>query len=82
MILQPYKHDCDRCMWVSWIHMPGGGKFGSDWGNVYFCPNPRQDKDYPGSIVIRFSDEASDYWSACVARSMKGSLEIPDEKTI
>jgi len=77
--INPYKHDCQRCIWVSWIHIKGGGKHGSDWGNMYFCPNSPEHRDtskYPGSIIIRFSDEPSDYWSSPVGECKKGALGI------
>ena len=75
--IKPYKHDCEACIWVSWIHLPGHGKWGSDWGNMYFCP-ARQGKSplAIGSVVIRFSDEPSDYWSCGVGETIKGSIDI------
>jgi len=79
MILQPYKHDCTACIWVGWIYIKGGGKFGSDWGNMYYCPpRPKVAMDQ-GSVVIRFSDEPSDYWSNAVGVAVKGGLDIGDE---
>jgi hypothetical protein len=65
-ILKPYEHDCDKCVWVGWIHIQGGGKWGSDWGNMYLCGK---------IVVIRFSDEPSDYWSGRAGDCMKGSLQ-------
>ena len=81
MILQPYKHDCEQCIWVSWIHIKGGGKFGGDWGNMYYCP-PKPGgigSGKHGSILIRFSDEPSDYWSSPIGMCVKGALDVGDE---
>lgn len=76
MRIEPYEHDCDRCIWVSWIYIKGGGKFGSDWGNMYYCP-PRSKSEYDkGSVLIRFSDEPSDYWSSPVGAAVKGGLTV------
>lgn len=78
-VLQPYKHDCPHCIWGGWIHVKGGGKFGSDWGNLYFCPNQNKDADtlkYPGSVIIRFSDEPDDYWSTPIGGLVKGGLKL------
>lgn len=75
--IEPYVHDCQHCIWVGWMRIKGGGKWGSDWGNMYYCPptvmTPR------GSVVIRFSDEPSDYWSSPIGASVKGALALPDE---
>jgi hypothetical protein len=76
--IDPYVHDCNRCIWVGWIYVKGGGKFGSNWGNMYFCPNHPDHRDlskYPGSVVIRFSNEPSDYWSKG-AGGLKGAIDI------
>jgi len=79
--LEPYEHDCTRCVWVGWIYVKGGGKWGSDWGNMYFCP-PHSATDR-GSVIIRFSDEPSDYWSNPVGVCSKGSLSVDaDEQEI
>jgi hypothetical protein len=79
MRIEPYKHDCDRCIWVGWIYVKGGGKFGGDWGNMYYCPTPDLFVGGHGSVVIRFSDEPSDYWSSPVGVTLKGSLELREE---
>jgi hypothetical protein len=39
--------------------------------NIYFCPD---DKPGKGTIIIRFSDEGSDYWSISVGDYKKGSI--------
>jgi hypothetical protein len=57
--IQPYSHDCKSCVWVGWF---------SPWVdkppmNVYLC-----DK----TVIIRFSDEPSDYWSATAGESARG----------
>lgn len=76
-IIEPYKHDCERCVWVSWIHIKGGGKFGSDWGNMYHCPGYEHAASIGyGTILIRFSDEPSDYWSSPIGAAVKGALEV------
>jgi len=51
--IQPYKHDCDRCVWVGWI------KSGEKFGNIYLCKGKFME------VIIRYSDEPSDYscWS-------------------
>jgi len=76
MIIQPYEHDCDGCIWVGWIRVKGGGKFGSDHGNMYYCPSTAPTSQ--GSVIIRFSDEPSDYWSCPIGGLVKGSLEVSD----
>jgi hypothetical protein len=76
-VLQPYAHECSNCIWVGWIYVKGGGKWGSDWGNMYFCPNNREGRH--GSVIIRFSDEPSDYWSNEVGICRKGALELCDD---
>jgi len=79
MTIEPYKHDCQSCIWVGWIHIKGGGKFGSDWGNMYFCPNfESDDTKHPGTVLIRFSDEPSDYWSHGVGECTKGAISLGD----
>ena len=78
-LLQPYKHDCDKCIWVAWIHVKGGGKFGNDWGNMYFCPNPSDGEPKnlsPGSVIIRFSDTPDDYWSSPIGFGVPGPLSL------
>ena len=70
--LQPYKHDCDACLWVGWIHVKGGGKTGNNWGNMYYCP---REGDH-GSVIIRFSDQSDDYWSSGVLMGAKGGLSV------
>jgi len=82
--IEPYKHDCERCIWVGWIYIKGGGKWGSDWGNMYFCPSNPEHRDvtkYPGSVVIRFSDEPSDYWSNAVGITTKGPIGLGSHST-
>ena len=75
-VIKPYAHDCQSCVWVGWIHVQGGGKFGSSWGNMYFCPPDAVMSSPQGSVLIRFSDEPSDYWSSPVGACVKGSLEV------
>ena len=70
--IEPYKHDCAACVWVGFISNVKGQKV----GNMYFCP--KCDSKY-GSIIIRFSDEPSDYWSAPVGAAVKGSLGVDSE---
>lgn len=69
--IKPYAHDCNHCVWVSWIHIKDGGKHGSDWGNMYLHTCPATQRQ---SVIIRFSDEASDYWSSPVGVCCPGSL--------
>jgi hypothetical protein len=76
--LQPYEHDCEACIFVGWIHIKGGGKHGSDWGNMYFCPPRKGSLGKHGSVVIRFSDEPSDYWSSPIGIIGKAALQIED----
>lgn len=57
MILKPFRHDCEHCIFVSWIIMQGR------WGNLYYCPNNAGHLSDHGSVVVRFSDEPADYWS-------------------
>lgn len=69
MRIEPYIHDCTDCVWVGWIHIQGGGKWGSNWGNMYLHGQGGRQ-----SVVIRFSDEPSDYWSASVGGCERGAL--------
>jgi hypothetical protein len=49
--IQPYKHDCARCVWVGWTSK------NDQLGNMYICEkNPRFFE-----ILIRWSDDPSDY---------------------
>ena len=70
---QPYKHDCDHCIWVTWIAAPNPVS-GSEWANMYFCPKTH-------SVIIRFSDEPEDYWSAPIGVMKKGPLQITTKET-
>ena len=58
-----YDHDCDNCVYVFTTH----GETDYDW---YVCPQPGK---YDTSVIARYSDEGSRYWScpACVVRSNK-----------
>ena len=79
-VLTPYEHDCDRCVWVGWFHKQGGGKNGSNWGNMYFCPSDPTKDDFaetPGTILIRFSDQPDDYWSRGAGECIKGNIAVP-----
>ncbi len=51
MELQPYKHDCRTCQWVGWLTIDRQ----IPPANVYICGK---------TVVIRYSDEPSDYWSS------------------
>ena len=51
-----FKHDCDKCILLSSTEY----KF-DDNEDLYLCPNSSIDKK--GSIVVRYSDEGSDYES-------------------
>jgi hypothetical protein len=51
--IQPYQHDCDNCEWVGWVCM------GDKLGNMYICP--KYTKSQRIEIIIRWSDEPSDY---------------------
>ena len=68
-IIQPYKHDCSVCVWVGWLHL------GNDngWGNVYICGK---------TVVIRHSDEPSDYWSMNAGSTKPHALEIPAPENV
>jgi len=76
-VLEPYKHDCTACVWVGWIYVKGGGKHGSDWGNMYYCP--QADGTKYGSVIIRFSDEGSDYWSNPIGACVKGGIRLDND---
>lgn len=64
--LKPYNHDCLSCKWVGWFS-PYGDKVPM---NVYVCGN---------TVVIRFSDEGSDYWSATIGQTTKGDIGVNEE---
>lgn len=49
-IIQPYKHDCEMCRWVSWVVM------GESLGNMYLCVKGRLTE-----IIIRWSSDPPDY---------------------
>jgi len=66
--LQPYKHDCDQCIWVGWVPWREAQ---DGYGNMYYCP--RCDG---GTIVIRYGDEPSDYYSSPIGASDRGSIDI------
>lgn len=74
MKLEPYDHDCPRCLWGGWINVNGR------WGNLYFCPSqPETVSDttkFPGSVLIRFSNEVNDYWSVPIGNTEKGALMV------
>lgn len=53
--LEPFKHDCKTCKWIGWITQ------GEKLGNVYICKGK--------TVIIRYSDEPSDYWCASVGNS-------------
>lgn len=67
MILKPFQHDCERCIWVGWVRMD------NRWGNMYFCPRSDLSTDNRdvGSVVVRFSDDGPDYWSHPVWKESK-----------
>jgi len=62
-ILHPYYHDCDECRWVGWFS-PYADKVPM---NVYLCRD---------TVIIRFSSEGSDYWSARAEEGIKGPISI------
>lgn len=66
--LQPYKHDCDRCIWMGWVTV------GETYGNMYVCPTPNFTE-----IIIRWSDDPPDY--SCYSRH-KDSTQEPHPITI
>lgn len=71
VVLQPYKHDCDHCIWVGWV--PCRDQNENGWANMYLCDKRGLGK---GSILIRYGDEPSEYLSYLVGASQIGSLEI------
>jgi len=68
--VEPYKHDCEECTWVNWIVVDE-----DRLGNMYFCSNGHH---AIGSVIIRFSDEPSDYWSAPIGAITKGPIGMTD----
>jgi len=64
--LKPFKHDCKECEWVGWIS-------NSKLGNVYICQGK--------TVVIRYSDEPSDYWSSTIGNN-PGSISNISGKEI
>lgn len=54
--VDPYKHNCDGCQWISWGHD------GEKMTNMYLCKE---------DLVIRYSDEPSDYRSYPVQKGSK-----------
>lgn len=51
-----FKHDCNKC-----ILLRSTEYHDEDNEDLYLCPNSSLDKK--GSIVVRYSDEGSDYQS-------------------
>lgn len=46
--IEPYAHDCDKCVFVGWysrVDPPA---------NIYLCGN---------TVIIRYSSDPPDYWS-------------------
>jgi len=64
IVLQPYRHDCDACVWVSWVSWTNRSKP----ANMYLCQGK--------TIIIRFSDEPSDYWSMTAGEAVKDAVAI------
>ena len=61
--VKPYDHDCGACKWVGWF---------SPWAdkppmNIYL---------HGETVVIRFSSEGPDYWSATAGHVQKSELQI------
>ena len=61
-VLEPYDHDCKKCVWVGWFSAPGSNLP----ANVYLCNSK--------TVIIRFSSEPSDYWAAGAGETKKGPL--------
>lgn len=72
--IQPYKHDCDRCIWCGWVPM-GDGQL----ANLYYCPPREEAAGDRGSILLRFSDRPGDYFSTPVGAAVKGSVSVDEE---
>lgn len=72
--LQPYQHDCDRCIWVSWVKCLQAE---NGWGNMYFCPRI---KSADGSILIRYGNEPREYLSYGVGDCKITSLGLSSFK--
>lgn len=64
--LEPYDHDCDKCVWVGWFSYHPD----KDPANIYLCQNK--------TVVIRFSSEPSDYWSATAGEMIKGKILLKE----
>lgn len=64
-LVEPYDHDCDVCQWVGWFTL----RTDLPMGNVYLCKGK--------TVVIRFSSDGPDYWSATAGDSTKGAIEEP-----
>lgn len=56
--LKPFTHDCDKCVWVGWMFVGARRP-----ANLYFCPSTEHGDGSLGTIILRFSDTGSDYWS-------------------
>ena len=72
--IEPYEHDCDRCIWVGWVKWEG-----NRFGNMYFCP-PRDGSGSKGSVIVRFGNRADDYWSSPVGVCLKGPLNVDEDE--
>lgn len=63
--IEPYKHDCKNCEWVGWY------PHSKPYGNVYICRNGKDE-----TLIIRYSDEPSDYWSMPLGISRRGPVQV------
>lgn len=78
IVLRPYQHDCDHCIWVGWVECSHSV---NNWGNMYFCPYALtgvvDNKGLSrGSVIVRYGNRPPEYLSMPVGVCTKGSLGI------
>jgi len=69
MLIYPYQHDCEQCIWVGWL-LPM-----TMLGNVYYCKSSISDY---GTICIRFGNVPNEYLSLPIGITKKGPLHKGD----
>lgn len=72
-LIQPFKHNCNKCQWLGWAcgfqetdNNPHG------LANLYLCD---RDTKRP-ALIMRFSDEPSDYVCHRLGHSQFGPIGI------
>lgn len=67
-IIKPFRHNCKRCVFVSWIEVEG------KLSQMYYH-KPTKGQKY-GSIVIRYGNKPHEYWSSPIGATILGDLHV------